>query len=148
MTVKAVSQLSKDKIIMYYKNKSLNQKNLALAFDTSERTINRVLIEAGLLTPVAQLKADAYNVMQVLKKYNIDPSKLDQVLTAAYRPAPPTQESVAEYLYDAKREEITELFYTAMMNRARDSQLALSYPQTELPGNPVYAAEGFDDLPF
>lgn len=148
MTVKSVPQLSKDKIIMHYKNKSLNQKCLALAFDTSERTINRVLIEAGLLTPVAQLKADAYNVMQVLKKYNIDPSKLDQVLTAAYRPAPPTQESVAEYLYDAKREEITELCYTAMMNRALDSQLALSYPQTELPGNPVYAAEGFDDLPF
>lgn len=148
MTVKSINTVQKNTICSWYSGKLRNQKELATEFNTSERTINRVLIEAGLLTPVAQLKADAYNVMQVLKKHGIDPSKLDQVLTAAYRPAPPTQESVAEYLYDAKREEITELFYTAMMNRALDSQLALSYPQTELPGNPVYAAEGFDDLPF
>ena len=145
MTVKSLTNTKKTAIIEVYKSKTLNQKEIATGFNTSERTINRVLIEAGLLTPVAQLKADAYNVMQVLKKYNIDPSKLDQVLTAAYRPAPPTQESVAEYLYDAKREEITELFYTAMMNKALDSQMASSFPELS---QPVYAAEGFDDLPF
>ena len=147
MTVKSLNTVQKNTICAWYQGKLRNQKELATEFNTSERTINRVLIEAGLLTPVAQLKADAYNVMQVLKKHGIDPSKFEQTLATGYK-MPIAHEDVVDYLYGAKREEITELFYTAMMNRALDSQLALSYPQTELPGNPVYAAEGFDDLPF
>ena len=147
MTVKSLTNTKNTAIIEVYKSKTMNQKELATEFNTSERTINRVLIEAGLLTPVAQLKADAYNVMQVLKKHGIDPSKFEQTLATGYA-LPITQEQVVEYLYDLPHEDVTQLFYDAMMNRALDSQLALSYPQTELPGNPVYAAEGFDDLPF
>lgn len=147
MTVKSLTPCCKAAIITFYQSGKWLQKEIAAEFGTSERTINRVLIEAGLLTPVAQLKADAYNVMQVLKKHGIDPSKFEQTLATGYA-LPITQEQVVEYLYDLPHEDVTQLFYDAMMNRALDSQLALSYPQTELPGNPVYAAEGFDDLPF
>lgn len=147
MTVKCLDITSKSEIINQYNSGGWQQKELATQFNTSERTINRVLIEAGLLTPVAQLKADAYNVMQVLKKHGIDPSKFEQTLATGYK-MPIAHEDVVDYLYDLPQEQIQQLFYDAMMSRALDSQLALSYPQTELPGNPVYAAEGFDDLPF
>lgn len=71
MSVKCLTQDQKYSLITLYKNKLFNQKQLAERFNTSERTVNRVLIEAGLATPVARIKGEAYQVMQVLKKYNI-----------------------------------------------------------------------------
>lgn len=71
MTVKCLTQTQKDIIVLWYQKKIYNQKELAKHYNTSERTINRVLIEAGLATPVARIKGEAYQVMQVLKKYNI-----------------------------------------------------------------------------
>ena len=71
MSVKCLTQAQKTTLIAWYKNKMFNQKELAERFNTSERTVNRVLIEAGLATPVARIKGEAYQVMQVLKKYNI-----------------------------------------------------------------------------
>ena len=71
MSVKCLTQAQKTTLITWYKNKMFNQKELAERFNTSERTVNRVLIEAGLATPVARIKGEAYQVMQVLKKYNI-----------------------------------------------------------------------------
>ena len=97
------------------------QKELAAEFSTSQRTINRVLVEAGLLTPVSQLKADAYNVMQALKRHNIHPSKVEQVLSAALSPL--SQADVVNYLYDLPREQITDLFFDAMMHKGLDSHL-------------------------
>ena len=71
MSVKCLTQDQKYSLITLYKNKLFNQKQLAERFNTSERTVNRVLIEYGLATPVARIKGEAYQVMQVLKKYNI-----------------------------------------------------------------------------
>ena len=71
MTVKCLTQSQKYSLITLYKSKVFNQKELAERFNTSERTVNRVLIEYGLATPVARIKGEAYQVMQVLKKYNI-----------------------------------------------------------------------------
>ena len=71
MSVKCLTQAQKDQIVYWYKQKTYNQKELAKNYNTSERTINRVLIEYGLATPVARIKGEAYQVMQVLKKYNI-----------------------------------------------------------------------------
>ena len=71
MSVKCLTQAQKDQIVLWYQKKIYNQKELAKNYNTSERTINRVLIEAGLATPVARIKGEAYQVMQVLKKYNI-----------------------------------------------------------------------------
>ena len=71
MTVKCLTKAQKDLIAHWYKNKIYSQKELAQKMATSERTINRVLVEYGLATPVARIKGEAYQVMQVLKKYNI-----------------------------------------------------------------------------
>ena len=141
MTVKCISPQHKHQIIEAYKAKSL-QKDIASWYFTSERTVNRVLIEAGLLTPVAQLKADAYNVMQVLKKHGIEPSDFEQVLAKGYALSV-THEQVTDYLYSAQRNEIVELFYDAMMNQAFDAHSAVNFPSTNKQMETVT-----DDLPF
>lgn len=80
MTVKCLSQGAKQALIAQYRNKLVNQTELALKYGVSERTVNRVLIEAGLATPVPRLKGEAYQVMQVLKKHHIEPENLNAVL--------------------------------------------------------------------
>ena len=82
MPVKCLTKAQKDLIIFWYKNKMFNQKELAERSLTSERTINRVLIEAGLATPVARIKGEAYHVMQLLKSYGLDLNELKTVLAA------------------------------------------------------------------
>ena len=80
MTVKCLTQAQKDLIAHWYKNKIYSQKELAEKMATSERTINRVLVEYGLATPVARIKGEAYQVMQLLKKYGVDYATLNRVL--------------------------------------------------------------------
>lgn len=124
MTVKHLTNTQKFTIAQLYTNKTLNQKQLAFSYRTSARTINRVLIEAGLLTPVAQLKADAYNVMQVLKKHGIDPSKLDQVMSFAENI---TTHKVQTFLMTLTAQQTSDLFYsTAMLKFEADSELAMA----------------------
>ena len=84
MTVKCLTQAQKDLIVHWYQKKIYNQKELAKNYNTSERTINRVLVEYGLATPVARIKGEAYQVMQVLKKYGITSvAQLERELTQA-----------------------------------------------------------------
>ena len=72
MSIPRLTQNQKDSIINLYLGKVMNQKELALCFDVSERTINRVFIAAGIATPVARIQGEAYQVMQLLKKYNLN----------------------------------------------------------------------------
>lgn len=71
MTVKCLRDFQKDLACSWYKQKLKSQKELAEHFNTSERTINRVLIERGLATPVARIKGEAYHVMQYLQTMGI-----------------------------------------------------------------------------
>ena len=71
MSVKILNEAQKNFVIKAYQAKHKTQKELSIYMNVSERTINRVLIEYGLATPVARIKGEAYQVMQVLKKYNI-----------------------------------------------------------------------------
>lgn len=80
MSVKCLTQAQKNLIVHWYKNKIYSQKELAQKMTTSERTINRVLVEYGLATPVARIKGEAYQVMQLLKKYGIDYITLEQII--------------------------------------------------------------------
>ena len=83
MPVKCLSAAQKNFIGVAYRNKHKTQKELAEYLNTSERTVNRVLEELGLATPVARIKGEAYQVMQVLKKYNIHSANdLDAQLSA------------------------------------------------------------------
>ena len=86
MTVKCITQSQKDSILSLYQNKVMTQKELADRFNTSERTINRVFIAAGIATPVARIKGEAYHVMQLLKKYNVDLAMLKTILAGVYGP--------------------------------------------------------------
>lgn len=80
MSVKCITKAQKDLIVFWYQNKMFNQKELAEKCQTSERTINRVLIEYGLATPVARIKGEAYHVMQLLKKHSLDLNGLKKML--------------------------------------------------------------------
>lgn len=80
MSVKCLDPHQKRYIAYFYSNKKANQKELAEQFSVSERTINRVLNEMGLATAVPRLKGEAYQVMQLLKKYGLDYNSLDRVL--------------------------------------------------------------------
>jgi len=80
MTVKCLNNSDKLVLIRWYRNKDFNQKQLAMQFNVSERTVNRVLTEVGLATPVARIKGDAYRVMNMLKKHDIDVDQLDMLL--------------------------------------------------------------------
>ena len=71
MSVKILNEAQKNFVIKAYQGKHKTQKELSIYMNVSERSINRVLIEYGLATPVARIKGEAYQVMQVLKKYNI-----------------------------------------------------------------------------
>ena len=80
MSVRCLTKAQKDLIVFWYQNKMFTQKELAERANTSERTINRVLIEYGLATPVARIKGEAYQVMQLLKKYGVDYDTLNRVI--------------------------------------------------------------------
>ena len=82
MTVRCLTQPSKNQILDLYKRKLMNQKELAEYFNVSERTINRVFIEAGVATPVKRIQEEAYQVMQLLKKFNVDYHTLNLLLVA------------------------------------------------------------------
>lgn len=81
MTVKCLSAEQKLSIVNNYVCKALNQKQLAEAYLVSERTINRVLNQAGVATAVPRLKGEAYQVMQILKKHNVSVQELDMLLS-------------------------------------------------------------------
>ena len=84
MPVPCLNQSQKDSIVSLYQNKVMTQKELAHRFNVSERTINRVFIAAGIATPVARIKGEAYQVMQLLKKYNVNYSTLKTLLENIY----------------------------------------------------------------
>ena len=86
MSVPCLNQSQKDSIVSLYQNKVMTQKELAHRFNVSERTINRVFIAAGIATPVARIKGEAYHVMQLLKKYNVDLAMLKTILAGVYGP--------------------------------------------------------------
>lgn len=84
MSVKCLTVPQKKYIAYYYTKKLMTQKQLSDNFEVSERTINRVLIEAGLATPIARIKGEAYHVMKLLKKHDLDLDSLTQMLEGAH----------------------------------------------------------------
>ena len=142
MTIKCLNQLQKDNIVGLYNQKLLNQKELAVEFNTSKRTINRVLVEAGLLTAVPRIQAEAYTVMQVLKKHGIDPSKLDQTLSFAENI---TKHEVETFLLTLTDTETSELFYNAAMTKF-EMQLGTVMAESSMATQYLEAMD--EDLPF
>lgn len=111
MTVKALTEIEKHALIQQYNNKVfLFNKDLAANWKISPRTLNRILQEYALATPVERLKDDAHAVMQLLKQYGIQDAKgLAQVLAM---PAV-TPQTVQTYLNQSSREHLADLFSQA-----------------------------------
>ena len=117
MSVKSISSPIKDEIVVAYRAKTLNQLELAQFFNTSPRTINRILEERGLATPVARIKGEAYQAMQLLKQYGLTVGDLKTMLdkTSITKNA-----FVENYLLNASEEELGRLFWLA--NKAKIKQ--------------------------
>lgn len=78
--VKNLTALQKDQIVQIYRSKQKTIKDIAKDFDTSPRTIGRVLEERGLATPVPRLKGEAYRVMKVLEGAGIGVDDLIKII--------------------------------------------------------------------
>lgn len=115
MTVKILHQSEKDSIISRYQSKQWTQKDLAFAFRVSERTINRVLNEAGIATAVPRIKGEAYRALKTLEKHNILVDDLDTRLSQPTL----TETSVLEYLFNLSQEELVTL-----LGKVLDAQMS------------------------
>lgn len=82
MTVKTLNQDQKDIIIHQFGAKMRNQKQLAKQYGTSERTIARVLAEAGVHSAVPRMTGDAARAQQALAKHNLNFADLPGLLDA------------------------------------------------------------------
>ena len=82
MTVKCINYIDKQAIIGLFRAKHFNQRELAQLYKTSERTIHRVLVEAGIATTVPRIKGEAYMAMQILKEQDVTVEELRNVLIA------------------------------------------------------------------
>jgi hypothetical protein len=109
ITVKCLSEAVKDEIVAHYNNKA-KVKDLAIAFDTSTRTIGRVLEERGLSTPVPRLKGEAYQIMKLLKTVGLScPVDLQTHLeVSAFTP-----ENIQAHLNRCTKEQLASYFYTS-----------------------------------
>jgi hypothetical protein len=107
--IKTLSQLSKDEIVAAYTTKKFTLLEIATAYNTSSRTIGRVLEECGLALPVPRLKGEAYQAMQVLKAYGLTPETLE---TALKVPAM-TAHNIQTYLNQCTKEQLATHFYTS-----------------------------------
>ena len=112
MTVRIFGIEAKDQICLAYAHKTMNLRELAYHYNTSTRTIGRVLEERGLATPVPRLKGEAYQAMKVLKEFDLTPTELWAHLSAPKTPAF-TPENVQTYLNMCSKEELARFFYTS-----------------------------------
>lgn len=117
MAVKCISAAAKADIIALYRSKALSQREIAKNYAISERTIHRIIVEAGLATPVARIKGEAYNVMKLLKSYNMGLKELAAMLAAPQL----TPEAVQQYLNQRTTKELAQLFFNAGMAKLREN---------------------------
>jgi len=85
ITVKCLSAAQKDDVVSVYQAEQHNLKQIAKMFHTSARTINRVLQERGLATPVPRLQIRATKVLALLDKHHLTVEQLAYVLAAVER---------------------------------------------------------------
>ena len=130
MTVKSLSAADKNTICSTYTQKMMTVSELAIWHATSARTIGRVLEERGLATPVPRLQGDAYQVMQLLKKHNLTPVTLAEMLEAA--PLVPQIQDVPALLDKLTFSDLLRNFNTSAMKK-----LIETHPGTPLETRPI-----------
>lgn len=78
--VKSLSETSKDIIVNRYTQETNTLTELAKMFNTSRRTVGRVLQERGLASPVPRLQGKAYRAVKLMEKYDVNINELDNAL--------------------------------------------------------------------
>lgn len=116
MTVKILNDAQKYSIINHYTAKTYNQKELATFFKVSERTIHRVLEQAGLATPVARIKGEAYHTMQYLKELGLDLNALKRLMLLPVV----SPETVQEYLNKCSHQQLMKHFYSSGLVKIKE----------------------------
>lgn len=111
MTVQCIPDNLKDHICAFYSKRTYTLKEIAKIFVTSPRTINRVLTERGMATPVARIKGDAYQVMRFLATKDI--TTVD-ALEKVFAPRPINPDDVQEFLNNCSADELTSHYYRAV----------------------------------
>lgn len=82
MTVKILTQAQKDAVVTIFNAKTRTQKEIAGFLRCSERTINRVLNEAGVAPVKETMTASAKRVMTLLYENKITVEQLEKIVTA------------------------------------------------------------------
>lgn len=136
MTVKCHSEAEKDQIVAFFNTRKYSLKEIALAYGTSARTVNRILVERGLATTVPRLKGDAHQVMAFLRTMDI--TTLD-ALKDHLKAKTVSPETVQEYLNDCSSEQLNAHFYQAV-------KAAIFRTPTNVPRSTHPALQGNSDL--
>lgn len=80
MTVKSFPSFIKDQVVKAYTQEKKTISWLAQFWNTSPRTIGRILEEYEIASPMARAKGEAYIALQACKKHGVDPHQLEQLL--------------------------------------------------------------------
>ncbi len=80
MTVKSLTPLQKKNIVYQWQSHQMNMKQLAAAYSTSSRTIQRVLIEAGVATHQERYQGMQYAIYQLTVKHQVTYNQLKKIL--------------------------------------------------------------------
>ena len=110
MTVKCITHAEKQLLAEWFQQGIFNQKELAEKFKTSKRTVNRVLVEAGISpAPVGRVTDRMRAFMAIIDGYGLEPEGLAQALAA---PAL-NSTNVQEYLNNCTPSQLAGLFYSS-----------------------------------
>lgn len=126
MTVKSIQPRDKSLIAMWYSNGMNTKQELAEIFQTSTRTVERVLIEEGVIqapTPRITPRIRAY--MQVLAEHDLTPEQLDEVLTNHKYP----YRAVQGYLHQCTAGQIAGMLYQRFLGKPKQPLLQLTSEQ-------------------
>ena len=110
MTVKCITHAEKQLLADWFRADIFNQTELAEKFKTSKRTVNRVLVEAGIYkAPVSRVTDRMRAFMAIVNQHGLEPEGLARALAA---PAL-NRGNVQEFLNQSTPNELAGLFYAS-----------------------------------
>ena len=85
--IKCLDKYQKAYIVRLYNLKKLNVKEISEAYHVSPRTINRVLVEAGVATTNERSAGEDYQIAHLVKSYGLNLHSLNNLLKDLYAKA-------------------------------------------------------------
>lgn len=128
MTVKHINDFDKDLIAEWYGKKIYNQSQLAARFETSHRTIGRILVEKGCVMPRERFTTRKYALLSILDRQGIkEPADLVEILATKVKPTINTQD-VEDYLAECSMERFAKLLWKRLTGVAKPTQMTVNKP--------------------